>query len=261
MSFLMFVSVTVFAQTGIGTTNPDPSAMLDVSSNDKGLLPPRMTELERDAISSPTDGLVIYQTDGTVGLYVRSSSAWVKLAGSNSSESGGGHYVGELFDGGIVFYVYNNGSNGLIVSLDDLYSGSGVAWSGNTSTLIGPTAQSYYDGAANTTAIVIQDATASKAGTLCDSYTGGSQTDWYLPSIWELKRLYNSAFCINTILENDSDGTTNGLKAADVPPTRGRYWSSTESNSSSAWSSYFSDDFTQSNSKSTVCRVRAIRAF
>ncbi|NGZ90782.1 fibrobacter succinogenes major paralogous domain-containing protein [Psychroflexus maritimus] len=48
---------------GIGTTNPDASAALDVVATDKGLLPPRMTEAERDAISNPAEGLMIYNTD------------------------------------------------------------------------------------------------------------------------------------------------------------------------------------------------------
>ena len=77
--FTLLISSTLFSQTGIGTTTPDASAQLDVSSTTKGFLPPRMTEAERDAISSPADGLLIYQTDGTAGLYVRSSGAWVKL--------------------------------------------------------------------------------------------------------------------------------------------------------------------------------------
>jgi hypothetical protein len=188
----------------------------------------------------------------------------ITISASNVISATGGsslHYVGELFGGGIVFYVYNNGANGLIASLDDLDGGSGVAWSGNTSTLIGATAQSFYDGAANTTAMVTQDATPNKAGTLCDSYTGGSQTDWYLPASWELNLLYNSAFSINTILENDGNGTTNGFNIENVAPTYGRYWSSTEFGSYFAWSYNFGYGVSDNFNKSSTYGVRAVRAF
>ena len=58
-------SYTANAQVGINTDGsaPDASAMLDVKSTSKGFLPPRMTILERDAISTPAEGLVIYNTD------------------------------------------------------------------------------------------------------------------------------------------------------------------------------------------------------
>ncbi len=57
----------------------DNSAILDVSSTSKGFLPPRMTKSQRDAISSPAEGLIVYQTDNTPGYYFRKSSAWVQL--------------------------------------------------------------------------------------------------------------------------------------------------------------------------------------
>ena len=218
------------------------------------------TDTQLDSIDIANLGYVAGATQVTAGTNVT-------VTGSGTTASpyvvnASGHYVGELFGGGIVFYVYNNGANGLIASLDDLDGGSGVAWSGNTSTLIGATAQSFYDGAANTTAMVTQDATANKAGTLCDNYTGGSQTDWYLPAGWELNLLYNSAFYINTILENDGDGTTNGLNPENVAPTYGRYWSSTEHTMYLAWLYSFYDGNSYSNvNKSATYRVRAVRAF
>ena len=109
--------------------------------------------------------------------------------------------------------------------------------------------------------MVNQDATANKAGTLCDSYTGGSQTDWYLPTPWELNLLYNSALSINTILENDGDGTTNGLNTENVSPTFGRYWSSTEGSSGAAWHYNFRHGSSDGHSKGSTYRVRAVRAF
>jgi hypothetical protein len=174
---------------------------------------------------------------------------------------GSGHYVGELYGGGIVFYVYDNGQHGLIASLDDLDGGSGVAWSATTGTEIGASAKSFYDGASNTAAIVAQDGTAGYAATLCNSYTGGGQTDWYLPASWELNLLYNSAFLINKILENDGDGTTNGFNAQDESPTYGGYWSSTENDSVYAWYYYFLDGHSGNYVKTSTYRVRAVRAF
>jgi hypothetical protein len=64
--FLIFVFLLVplfvGAQVGIGTVNPDQTALLDLVSNKAGLLVPRMTTQERDAISSPAKGLLIYNT-------------------------------------------------------------------------------------------------------------------------------------------------------------------------------------------------------
>ncbi len=71
------------AQTGIGTTTPDASAKLDITSTSKGFLIPRMTTVQRSAISSPANGLLVYQTDGVIGFYVNTGSsaspAWLRL--------------------------------------------------------------------------------------------------------------------------------------------------------------------------------------
>lgn len=75
-------NLTLLSQTknvGIGTTSPDGSALLDLDASDMGLLIPRMTEIQKNAISSPATGLIVYQTDGTAGFYYYSGTAWVKL--------------------------------------------------------------------------------------------------------------------------------------------------------------------------------------
>lgn len=62
----------------IGTTTPSASAKLDVTSTTQGVLFPRMTATQRDAIASPPDGLVVYNTTAAK-LQVRAASAWVDL--------------------------------------------------------------------------------------------------------------------------------------------------------------------------------------
>jgi uncharacterized protein (TIGR02145 family) len=67
------------AQVGIGTSSPDSSAKLEISSTTKGFLPPRMTTTQRNAISSPATGLVIFNTT-TNSLETRKSTGWVSLS-------------------------------------------------------------------------------------------------------------------------------------------------------------------------------------
>jgi len=63
---------------GIGVTSPDASAKLEISSTTQGVLFPRMTTTQRDLISTPADGLVIYNTTDNK-LQVRAAGAWVDL--------------------------------------------------------------------------------------------------------------------------------------------------------------------------------------
>jgi len=78
LSFI-FLMVNGMAQNvGIGTTSPAASAQLDISSTTKGFLPPRMTTAQRDAIPTPADGLVIFNTT-TNSIQLKISSGWVPL--------------------------------------------------------------------------------------------------------------------------------------------------------------------------------------
>lgn len=80
---LLFTSNT-FAQVGIGTNTPETTAQLDVRSTSKGFLPPRMTSQQRDAISSPAQGLIIYCTNcGTNGeVEVYNGITWANISGA-----------------------------------------------------------------------------------------------------------------------------------------------------------------------------------
>ncbi len=64
---------------GIGTTNPDASAQLDISNTAKGILIPRLTSAQRSNISNPATGLLVFQTDGTPGFYYYTGASWMNL--------------------------------------------------------------------------------------------------------------------------------------------------------------------------------------
>lgn len=90
-SFFLFsfgFSIFTNAQSvGIGTGTPNPSAQLDVSSINKGFLPPRMNFSQRNNIANPAAGLLVYCTDcgsnGEVQYY--NGIEWTNISGSKSS--------------------------------------------------------------------------------------------------------------------------------------------------------------------------------
>ena len=113
---VVLLTATTYAQVGVGTTTPDASSALDITSTTKGLLIPRMTETQRDAISSPATGLMIYQTDGTVGFYYYNGSSWAEVAATSKTYSVNTFYA-EL--GGYVIEVNSDGTHGLVVAMQD----------------------------------------------------------------------------------------------------------------------------------------------
>ena len=87
---------------GIGTVAPNASAALEVNSTTKGFLLPTMTQTQRNAISTPATGLLIYQSDNTPGFYYYNGSAWSAIVGA-----GGGGATG-----------YSSTANTLIYTTD-----------------------------------------------------------------------------------------------------------------------------------------------
>src|SRR5258706_3395519 len=89
------ISLRINAQTnifpstgsaGIGTITPNASSIFEMKSTTKGMLTPRMTKAQRDAIATPATGLFIYQTNSTPGFYYYSGTAWNPVStGANTS--------------------------------------------------------------------------------------------------------------------------------------------------------------------------------
>ena len=85
LGLMLLFTIATKAQVGVGTTTPVTSAMLEVKSTTKGFLPPRLTYAQRQAISSPATGLMIYCTNcgpGEPQFY--NGTAWVNMIGGTA---------------------------------------------------------------------------------------------------------------------------------------------------------------------------------
>jgi hypothetical protein len=166
------------------------------------------------------------------------------------------HYIGEEFGGGVIFHLWKDNSgveHGLVVDKTDLSTAQ--VWSNINQSLIGPAAQSSWDGLSNSNAIFGQSGHTSSATALCLNSTNGGQIDWYLPSIDELSLLWHNRFNVNKSLST--------IGGAMVMPLFGFYWSSTEYNDQAAWFFDFyggAAPFSSAN-KNFTGYVRAVRAF
>jgi hypothetical protein len=79
-----YLATTSGGAVGIGLTSIDSSALLHMSSTTKGLLMPRLTTTQMNAIGTPANGLMIYNTTASQ-LYVYSGGVWTALASGGGS--------------------------------------------------------------------------------------------------------------------------------------------------------------------------------
>lgn len=115
---------------------PDPSAMLDVSSTNKGFLPPRLTNAQMGAVSSPAAGLLIYNTDQNRHFFYNGSS-WVEL--KNSQADSASVPVGTILPFGADSskipsgYLHCAGQSLSTTTYSDLFAIIGYSWGGSGS--------------------------------------------------------------------------------------------------------------------------------
>jgi len=154
----LIIAFSGYAQIGIGTVTPHASSVLDITSTTQGMLVPRMTTLERNAIANPAESLMVFDTtDKSFYYYNLAATSWVKFSGSNARDNyklikSVADLAPELAAGGGSSYLLTantyyeiNGTivlskpinlNNAYVSGEDVYedvlSSSGVVFQGNT---------------------------------------------------------------------------------------------------------------------------------
>ena len=126
LAALLVATTISYAQVGVGTSTPDASSALDVSSTTGGFLMPRVTTTQRDDISSPATGLQVYNTT-TNQLNVYNGTAWVALT---SKFVNGDTATDAVFTGGNVGIGITNPNQTLEV--DGTFSASGNVTLGDT---------------------------------------------------------------------------------------------------------------------------------
>ena len=151
------------------------------------------------------------------------------------------HHIGEMFGGGIIFYIDGTGKHGLIAATKD--QSNGIKWYKNNYIVTGATGTAIGTGLSNTNTIISKQGNSGNyAAKLCADLVSGGFNDWYLPSKQELNQLYNHKSKVP------------GLSATN-------YWSSTESDINNAFDQEFGGGFQFADDKSFTIHVRAVRSF
>ena len=76
------------AQVGIGTTTPSSTSILDITSTTQGLLAPRMTTVQRNAITTPANSLLVYDIDlKSFYYYDTPGTSWIKINSTSSQRN------------------------------------------------------------------------------------------------------------------------------------------------------------------------------
>jgi hypothetical protein len=264
----VLLTASTYAQVGIGTTTPDASSALDLTSITKGFLIPRMTNQQRIDIETPAEGLMVYVTGvgDVVGSFMYYDGiSWKDATGSDVNDPPVVPVavpvpvaVGDFYQGGVVFYLLTaedtgydaNEIHGLIAAVADQGSSDDYVINATanvaTDTAIGT-------GEKNTIAIIAAQGgiAPSYAAGVARAYKGGGFDDWFLPSKDELNQMYLKKEAINT--------TAAANKSFDFSDNL--YWSSTEKDSGKLWVQDFPTGDQFGYHITLTYSVRAVRAF
>jgi hypothetical protein len=221
--------------------------------------------------------LTPFQADGLTNVAVKMS---------------GGYKVGDIGPGGgVIFYASTTGFNcgpsytatgspynskcyyleAAPTTGSNAWTDAAYQWSGNTNTLVSnasapetATATAIGWGYRNTLAMVLQNSTASKAGTLSRAYRGPNNlSDWYLPSKDELNQMckWERGVAWTSDATVCTGGTINTGPGAAGFVINQYYWSSSEYDGIIVWIQHFSINSSGGGNKVGTFYVRPVRAF
>jgi hypothetical protein len=187
--------------------------------------------------TDPTGGTA-YTITGTNEL-MSVPYALFSANGTPGAVGGFTHYLGEAFNGGIIYYLYK-GSDGLEHGLVVALTQSGAAWQ-TTGKLVN--ANRTEDGAYNT---------GLMKGSPAATYIAGLGAGWYLPSIDELNKLWDNRYDVQKGLRTSGNTL---LSNTDY------FWSSTEFNATNAYYFGVFNGYATHVAKTSYATVRGVRAF
>ncbi len=163
---------------GIGTAAPDASSALEIKSTTKGLLIPRMTQTQRDAITTPAKGLMIYQTNSGPGIYYFNGTVWKAAAPAGVNRTLSNLLAPTAINADLL--PANTGANDLGSSTANwrtAYLNAGVFKSATAGTILSLQAPSpeisFYDGSGTYQGYVWYDGNSNMVfGTSCNNTSG-----------------------------------------------------------------------------------------
>ena len=187
--------------------------------------------------------------EDSVGVYTAGTG--IDITNNVISTTGPcGLSIGDTYQGGIIFYLDASGCHGLVAAPTD--QSTGIQWYNGSYTNTYTFGSGLFNGDENCYIIRVsqRDCASCNAAELCLDLTLGGYSDWYLPSKYELKLMYENIGQGNALGLGNVGGFANGY-----------YWSSTESDLFNAWRQVFPNGRQLATSKSNLYYVRSVRAF